>query len=176
LGAVRPPGERKEEAMKTAVAYITDDILCPEEGKISKDLQKERILKYAEENGIRIERWVEDEQCTADPLDRPGVLDILYGRGDFDFDLVLVERVGTLSRRGGALGRLFREMDLVGMKLEAATMLFDLPSQIMRRHFNPEMATPPVQKRLHGKRQKEIVSVRKPERFPASAPTYVPLS
>jgi hypothetical protein len=157
--------------MKTAVAYITDTLLSPDKGAIGKDSQKEAIRKFAATNGIEIVAWHEDDMTTDEVLDRPGVLEMLSKK--HGADLVIVERVWSLSRNWSVLSRLYAEMDKRGMKLAAATTLWDGVSQMTRHHFEPELSTPvAMQRRKAARGTEETVVVRKPEKFPATSPAH----
>lgn len=150
--------------MKTAVAYITDNLICPVQGVEGKEAQKESISRFANENGYEIVAWFEDELCTENVLERPGVLEMLDRKNDAS--TVLVDKVWSLSRDWSKLSRLYAEMDRRGLKLEAATTQWDGVSQMTRRHFDKELSVPPVMKRIHAaKKAGETAAARKPEDF-----------
>ncbi len=150
--------------MKTAIAYVADNLICPVKGVIAKELQKERIERFARENGIEIIQWIEDKMCSEAPLGRSGVYEILSYIGDCDF--VLVERVACFSMRWSELKRLYWELDRMGLKLQAASIRWDLISQMTRSHFNPELRLSPLTKRLRASREEKTVGMRRSAEFP----------
>lgn len=122
--------------MKTAIAYITKSLKCPSRGEIGQEIQEERIRRYAEVNGIRIIRWVSDEECVSAPFARPGVAEMMAAGG---CDLVLIESVRAFSPYLGVLKRLYSELVRRGMRVVAVETLWDVPSQMTRHIFEPEL-------------------------------------
>src|SRR5512136_2744254 len=82
---------KKERAMKTAAAYVSDVILERTKDVITRETQKELIKQHAAREGFEITAWYEDGVTEGDVLSRPGVQKMLAdGSG---CDTVLVERV-----------------------------------------------------------------------------------
>jgi len=122
---------------KKAVAYVSDIILGRTGEIISRQQQRERIEAHARENGIEIAAWFEDEMFNEDVLGRPGVAALLEAaRGA---DMLLCERVWAFSRSMKALEPFFGRLDAAGVRLEAATCMWDCVSQMTRRRFNPAL-------------------------------------
>jgi DNA invertase Pin-like site-specific DNA recombinase len=120
---------------RTAVAYVSDVILGRTGEVIGRDVQRAAIRRYAEENGIEIIAWFEDEAYNADVLSRGGIRELLVCAKAGD--RVLVERVWALSRSWSVLERLLEELRRRGLRLESATLLWDCTSQ-RARHFEAE--------------------------------------
>jgi len=120
--------------MKKAVAYSSDVIMMRSGEVISRAAQKEAIKQYAAENGIEIAAWYEDEAYEENPLRRPGAQKMLAALNGCE--TVLVERVWSLSRNVQTLEKLYAELDKHGVRMEAATTLWDIASQKCRHHFS----------------------------------------
>jgi hypothetical protein len=119
--------------MKKAIAYVSDVILERTKDVISRESQMELIKKHAEQNGIEITAWYEDERYEENVLARPGVQKMLaHGNG---CNTVLVERVWAFSRKMTELDPLFAKFDKAGLKLESATTMWDCISQRCRHRF-----------------------------------------
>jgi DNA invertase Pin-like site-specific DNA recombinase len=120
---------------RTAVAYVSDVILGTTGDVIGRDAQRRAIRRHAEENEIELVGWFEDEAYNADVLSRGGFRQLLArARAG---DIVLVERVWSLSRSWKALEPLLEELSRRGLRLEAATLLWDCTSQ-RARHYEAE--------------------------------------
>jgi hypothetical protein len=130
---------------RTASAYVSDIILGTTGDVISRDRQREAIRRYAAENGIEITAWFEDEAYNADVMSRDGIRSLLAGAGlsgsGRPCDCVLVERVWSLSRNWSVLEGFMRELRQKGMKVEAATLLWDCTSQRARHFYSPSRPT-----------------------------------
>ncbi|MBI5529832.1 MAG: recombinase family protein [Deltaproteobacteria bacterium] len=124
--------------MKTAVAYVGDIILGRTGEVIGRSYQRELIRRHADEAGIEIVAWFEDEMYNEDVLMRPGVQALLaFGR---PYDMVLCERVWALSRSMAVLEVFFKELDRRGLNFGCATTMWDCTSQKVRRRFSPSLA------------------------------------
>ncbi len=126
--------------MKKAVAYVSDIILGRTGEVIKRACQVELIVQYAVDNNIEIIGWFEDEIYDEDVLMRPGIQALLAC--DRPFDVVICERVWALSRSMAVLEPLFKEFDRRGLKLEAATTMWDCVSQKCRRRFRGSQVKP----------------------------------
>jgi DNA invertase Pin-like site-specific DNA recombinase len=120
--------------MKKAVAYSSDVIMMRSGEVISRAAQKEAIKQYAAENGIEIAGWYEDEAYEENPLSRAGAQKMLESLNGCE--TVLVERVWSFSRNAQTLEKLYAELDKKGVRLEAATELWDIASQKCRHRFS----------------------------------------
>jgi len=149
--------------MKKAIAYACDVILGRTGEVISRDYQKDLIRKHAEENGIEIVRWFEDEMYEEDILSRPGVRAMLAC--EESCDMLLVERVWSLSRSWPALTAFFNELETKGRKLESATTMWDCVSQMCRRRFDSTLAGPKAKKELVASTDAMPVHIKKPARL-----------
>ncbi len=120
---------------RRALAYTSDIILGRTGEVISRAAQRAAIRRHADANEIEIVAWFEDEAYNADVLGRDGVRRLLACVNSGD--LVLVERVWSLSRRWPALEPFLAELRRRGAQLEATTLLWDCISQ-RARHFGTE--------------------------------------
>jgi DNA invertase Pin-like site-specific DNA recombinase len=116
--------------MKKAIAYVSDVILGRTGEVISRQSQREAIEKHATENGIEIVAWFEDEIYAENVLTRPGFQALLANQG---CDLVLVERVWSLTRNLKTLEQVIDILTGRGLRLEATATLWDCASQHCRR-------------------------------------------
>jgi DNA invertase Pin-like site-specific DNA recombinase len=123
----------------TAIAYVADVILGRTGEVIGREAQKEEIRRHAAESGIEIVGWFEDEAYNEDIATRDGIRALLAS--DKRCDTLLVERVWSLSRDWQVLEAFLRELALRGMKIEAASTLWDCASQ-RARHFHSERPKP----------------------------------
>ncbi len=147
--------------MKRAIAYVSDIILGRTGEVITRSSQVELIAQYAADNDIEIVGWFEDEMYNEVVLDRPGIKTLLSCGSPFE--VVLCERVWALSRSMGALEPFFRELDKRGVKLEAATLMWDCVSQQCRRRFRGvSKKTPPPPKPIEERREAERPRVSRP--------------
>jgi len=149
--------------MKKAIAYTSDVILMRTKEVISRETQKELIKKYAAENGIEVVGWFEDEVYDENVLKRPGAQKML---GAIDgCDTVLVERVWSLSRNMATLEKLYAELERKGVRLEAASTLWDIVSQKCRHRFNARVPGAKVARSAAARQEPAVVKIRKPEKF-----------
>ena len=149
--------------MNKAIAYTSDVILMRTKEVISRETQKELIKKYAAENGIEIAGWFEDEAYDENVLNRPGAKRMLEAIDGCD--MVLVERVWSFSRNMAMLEKLYAELDRKGVRLEAASTLWDIASQKCRHRFNARV---PGAKRATSavvRQDPAVVKIRRPEKF-----------
>ncbi len=118
---------------KKAIAYFSDIILGQTGDVISREYQKQQIIDYAEKNGIEILGFYEDEIYNEDVLSRPGVKAMLEDKRDYD--LILVERVWTISRNWANLKELLTILRLKSVTMEATTTMWDCVSQMTRDYL-----------------------------------------
>jgi len=116
-----------------AIAYVSDVILGQTGQVISREVQKELIRRYAEENHIEVVAWFEDEVYAEDFLHRPGVQELM--KSDMACDCLLVERTWSLSRDWNDLSAFMKELEAKSVKLESATLLWDCVSQKARQYY-----------------------------------------
>jgi len=120
--------------MKKAIAYTSDIILGRTGEVISTSSQKQEIEAYAKANDIEIVGWFEDKMYNEDVMTRTGIQDLLAYEGPCD--MVLVERVWSLSRRWPTLEQFYAVLDRKSLKLQSATCMWDCISQMSRRRFD----------------------------------------
>ena len=122
---------------KKAIAYVSD-IMLGRTGEVicCKD-QKECIQKYAKANDIEIVGWFSDEMYNEDVFSRGGIQELLAF--DTPYDMLLVERVWSISRCWPTLKTFYAEVLSRGKEVESATILWDCISQMSRRHFDGTM-------------------------------------
>jgi DNA invertase Pin-like site-specific DNA recombinase len=152
--------------MKKAIAYVSDIVLGRTGEIITRAYQRTLIQKHADENGIEITAWFEDEMYNEEIMSRPGVKALL-GYSE-PYDMVLTERVWALSRISGVLEPFFAELDRRGKMFETATTMWDCTSQKVRRRFNP--ALPAVKPEAKPFQVVHTVNIRKPAQI-----RFVPL-
>ena len=149
--------------MNKAIAYTSDVILMRTKEVISRETQKELIKKYAAENGIEIVGWFEDEVYDENVLNRPGTRRMLEAIDGCD--MVLVERVWSFSRNMATLEKLYAELDRKGVRLEAASTLWDIVSQKCRHRFNARVPGAKAAKSAVVRKEPVVVKIRKPDKF-----------
>ena len=149
--------------MNKAIAYTSDVILMRTKEVISRETQKELIKKYAAENGIEIAGWFEDEAYDENVLNRPGAKRMLEAIDGCD--MVLVERVWSFSRNMAMLEKLYAELDRKGVRLEAASTLWDIASQKCRHRFNARVPGAKRATSAVGRQDPAVVKIRRPEKF-----------
>ncbi|MCZ7586670.1 MAG: recombinase family protein [Deltaproteobacteria bacterium] len=155
--------------MRTAIAYVTDTLICPSKGASPAAEQEACIRAYAAANGIEIVKVVRDELCTPHPLGRPGMMDVMLAGPEVA--TVLVDTVQAVAPRWSDIQTVIRELKRRGLRLECATMRFDLASQMARRAFDPERFVPDVVRRLREvKHARPKVRVVKPNGYPTLSP------
>jgi len=125
---------------KKAIAYTSDVVLGTTGEVISRKYQKEIIRQFAEDNGIEIVKWFEDEMYDEDVLSRSGVKDML-GCAD-GCDLILVERIWAFSRNWSALAELFNRLDRRSLRIDCATTMWDCVSQMARHRYDSSLDRP----------------------------------
>jgi DNA invertase Pin-like site-specific DNA recombinase len=82
---------------KKAVGYVCDIPIPKTDLVISKEDQRARILKYAQQENIELITIFDDEVFTEELAKRPGLQKLLNCKECFD--AVLVERAWCLTRR-----------------------------------------------------------------------------
>lgn len=115
-----------------AIAYASDIILGRTGGVVSRKEQRAAIEQHAKESGIEIVAWFEDEVYVPELLERPGVKALL--ECEEPYDMVLVERVHSLSGKWPELRRLLDLLERKKVKLEATSLRWDCVSQMARFH------------------------------------------
>jgi DNA invertase Pin-like site-specific DNA recombinase len=128
--------------MATAVAYTSDIIDAPNGEVIHRDIQAERIKRFAAERAVKVVAWFEDDSSEPDLMRRPGVRALFSC--DQRYDLVLCERVWALSRSMAALEPFFKELDRRGAAFETATAMWDAVSQQCRRRSKSLAVKPAI--------------------------------
>lgn len=132
--------------MKTAIAYVTDTLLCPASGVSRREEQRERIRRHAAEHDIEIVAWYEDEMCNVEAMARSGLSALLAHRGSVD--IVLLDHVWSVSREWAKVKRFAEAVALRGWTLETVQTGWDAVSQMARRYFHPERFVPAVLRRV----------------------------
>ena len=157
-------GEERRDTMKKAIAYTSDIILGRTGEVISREYQKELISKFAEEKGLEIVAWFEDEVYEEDTLvARPGIQKMLAYDGPCD--VFLVERVWALSRKMATLTGFFKVLAQKKLVLETATYLWDCTSQMVRRAVTTKPVAPAVVKPLVTKEDAKKAVISRPEKL-----------
>jgi DNA invertase Pin-like site-specific DNA recombinase len=150
--------------MKKAIAYTSDIILGRTGEVISREYQKEMISKFAEEKGLEIVAWFEDEVYEEDVLARPGIQKMLAYDGPCE--VFLVERVWALSRKMATLNGFLKVLGQKKLAMETATYLWDCTSQMVRRQVNTGTAAPAkVVIPATVVKEPRKAAIRRPERF-----------
>jgi hypothetical protein len=158
--------------MKKAIAYTSDVILMRTKEVISREAQKEVIKKYAAENGIEIAAWFEDEVYEENVFGRAGARGMLEAIDGCD--MVLVERVWSFSRNVQTLEKLYAELDKKGVRLEAASTLWDIASQKCRHRFSGAVPAARAVKSAAARPGPAVVKIRKPEKLDLGVLNPVP--
>ncbi len=158
---------------RTAISYVSDVILGRTGEVIGRVAQREGIRRYAADNGIEIVASFEDEAYNEDVLSRDGVRALLAC--DRRCDILRVERVWSLSRNWTALEPFLIELDRRGIRIEAATTLWDCTSQ-RARHFRADRKVAEREEVLAAVAEPAAVRtrIRKPERLFFSKLVHVP--
>lgn len=135
-----------------AIAYVSDIILGRTGGVVSRKEQRAAIEQHARENGIQIVAWFEDQVYVPALLDRPGLKALLAC--EEPYDLILVERVHSLSGKWPELRHFLDLLERKRVKLESASLRWDCVSQMARFHprrlgeserrLNPRVAAGPA--------------------------------
>ncbi|MFA6032263.1 MAG: recombinase family protein [Myxococcota bacterium] len=148
--------------MKKAIAYTSDIVLGSTGEVIKREYQKELIKKHAAENNIEVVAWFEDAMYNEDVMSRSGIQAMLAHNEPYD--MVITERVWSLSRSMNTLEGFFKELDRRGVTFECSTTMWDCTSQKTRRRFNPAL---PAVKAVPVATHEQVVAVRikKPAHF-----------
>jgi len=150
---------------KKAIAYASDIVLGRTGEVIGRGEQKELVRQYAEENGIEIVAWFEDEIYEEKILSRPGIQKLLASC--HGCECLLVERVWCLSRSPEEVRAFLKELDRQGVTLESTTVLWDCTSQMARWYYRGD----PMSRRV----QRPSIEV-KPGRIRTSRPATLRFS
>jgi len=163
LRVLLPGKERSDAPKKKAVAYTSDIIVARTREVINRAGQKSLITRFAEENGIEVVAWFEDEVYDEDIFTRPGIQKMLAYKKPYD--IFLVERVWALSRKMAILTGFFNVLAQKKVRLHIATCLWDCTSQMVRRLLAGKGLVPikVVEPAMVGKTFR-IVEVRRPEK------------
>jgi len=149
--------------MTKAIAYTSDVILGRTGEVIGRAHQKELIERHAADNGIEIVAWFEDEMYSEDVMSRSGIQKLLANKDTVD--LVLVERVWSLSRDMKVLEPFMDAIERKGAKLESATYMWDCVSQMCRRRFDASLPQLKPTRPTVTREEAGPVRVRKPEKL-----------
>jgi len=122
--------------MKKAVGYVCDIPIPKTDMVISKEDQRARILKYAQQEGIELLSIFDDEVFTEDLSQRPGLQKLLACKECFE--AVLVERAWCLTRRMKDLKEFMDKLDTKNAELVTSSYLWDCVSQHVRHHYRVE--------------------------------------
>ncbi|MBN1944291.1 MAG: recombinase family protein [Bradymonadales bacterium] len=154
---------------KKAIAYTADIILGRTGEVISRTLQRETLEKYASENDIEVVAWFEDEAYCEDIMSREGIQALLSFKGSYD--VILVERVWSLSRNWPMLRSFIEVCKQRNLQLTAATTLWDCVSQMSRNEQKDRPARLP--RASAAQVEAKPYNVRKPKKlhFLQPAPT-----
>ncbi|MBN1656249.1 MAG: recombinase family protein [Deltaproteobacteria bacterium] len=118
---------------KKAIAYTADIIVGNNGEVIDREFQKARIKQYAEENGIEIIAWFEDEVYNEHLFSRSGLKQMVAC--DKKCEYVLVERVAAVSRKWVEVKALLAALGTKRRRMECVTTLWDCVSQMVRSHY-----------------------------------------
>jgi len=88
LRVLLPGKERSDALKKKAVAYTSDIILALTREVINRAGQKSLITRFAEENGIEVVAWFEDEVYDEDIFTRPVIQKMLAYKKPYGIFLV----------------------------------------------------------------------------------------
>jgi len=123
---------------KKAVGYVCA-IPVPGAGEvISKEDQRLRIMKYAKRENVELVCIYEDDEYSEDFKTRPGVSKVRDCRELID--MVLVERVWSLSRKRKELEPFLKELDEKNVQLVASSYLWDCVSQQIRHRYSGDLS------------------------------------
>jgi len=121
---------------KRAVGYVCDIPIPKTDLVISKEDQRARILKYAQQENIELITIFDDEVFTEEPADRPGLQKLLNCKECFE--MVLVERAWCVTRRMKDLKAFMEKLDAKNSQLVASSYLWDCVSQHIRHYYRVE--------------------------------------
>ena len=121
---------------KKAVGYVCDIPIPNTDLVISKEDQRARILKYAQQENIELITIFDDEVFTEDPSYRPGLQKLLNCKECFE--MVLVERAWCITRRMKDLKSFIERLDAKNAELVTSSYLWDCVSQHVRHHYRVE--------------------------------------
>jgi hypothetical protein len=151
---------------KRAIAYTADIILGNTGMVIDRASEKKRIEEYAKENNITIVAWFEEVAYEENPLARPMLKEALaYNE---PYEMVLVERVWTISRKWSELRSVIEAWRAKKVRLECATTMWDCVSMMARNHYRPaerRMALP----RCLSEGEKKVASINLAETYGRAA-------
>lgn len=115
-----------------AIGYVCDIPIPETDLVISREDQRSRILRYAEDKGIELVDIYEDEEFTEPFVNRPGIQRIINCRDNIE--IFLVERVWSLSRKMNELTPFLEKLYKKNIQLETSSYLWDCTSQQVRHH------------------------------------------
>jgi DNA invertase Pin-like site-specific DNA recombinase len=118
---------------KKAVGYVCDIPIPGTDQVIGKEDQRLRIMKYAQKENLQLVCIYEDDKFTENFNERPGVKKVREHAEPFD--LLVVERVWSLSRKRKDLEPFMRELDKKGVEMVASSYLWDCISQQVRHRY-----------------------------------------
>lgn len=123
---------------KKAVGYVCDVPVTEEGVVISKNDQRIRILKCAQQEGYELTAIYEDDRFTEDFMGRPGVKKLLSP--DNVFEVLLVERIWSLSRKMKDLKPFLDRIDQKKATVVCTSCLWDCTSQQVRHRYMEPLA------------------------------------
>jgi hypothetical protein len=118
---------------KKAIGYVCDIPIYGTDMVISKEDQRLRILKYAQNEGLNLIAIYEDNAFDKDFANRPGVRKCLDCQETFD--MIIVERVWCLSRIRKELDPFLKKLDEKKVQLLSTSYLWDCVSQHVRHRY-----------------------------------------
>jgi DNA invertase Pin-like site-specific DNA recombinase len=127
---------------KKAIGYVCDVPVTGTNMIIGKEDQRARLRKYAEKENIELVHIVEDDECTRDFMNRPGMqkaLGLLQ-----QHDTLLVERAWVLTRKRKDLVPLLEKIEHKQIEFVATTYLWDYLHQMLRRRYENTAALKPA--------------------------------
>ena len=124
--------------VKRAIGYVCDIPIPGTDMVISKEDQRVRMVKYAEKEGIDLVCVYDDDKYTDDFINRPGVQKLLDCKENCD--MLLVERVWSLSRKMKDLKPFMTELEKKNLQLTASSCLWDCVSQQVRHRYIGSLA------------------------------------
>jgi hypothetical protein len=126
-------GGEKMANNRKAVGYVCDVPVANTGMVISKEDQRARILKCAEQENLEIIAVYEDEKYTGEFSNRPGVRKIL--ECSEHFDVLLVERIWCFSRKMKDLKPFLDTIDARCAEVLCSSCLWDCVSQRIRHRY-----------------------------------------
>lgn len=106
---------------KNVVAYLRVSTEAQTE-KYGLDMQKQKILEYAEKNQITISKWYVDGGYSGSKLDRPQIMELLNDAEQGKFSKILIYKLDRMSRDAiDTLTLLYRLLPQYGIEIVSMT-------------------------------------------------------